>query len=46
MAVFHGRQEPVKPVAGRQFSLFGRQFAIMEGIVPINRAPRGEELSA
>ena len=34
MAVVHGRQEPVKPVAGRQFSLFGRQFAIMEGDPP------------
>ena len=46
MAVVHGRQEPVKPVAGRQFSLFGRQFAIMEEILPTNQALRGEELSA
>jgi len=36
MAVLHSRQEPVEPVAGRQFSL-------MEGIVSIDRAPRGEE---
>jgi hypothetical protein len=28
MAVVHGRQKPVEPVAGRQFSVFGRQFSI------------------
>jgi len=39
MAVVHGCQESVEPVAGRQFSL-------MEGIVSIDRAPTGEELSA
>jgi hypothetical protein len=37
-AVVLGRQQPVEPVAGRQFSLFGRQSSIMEGILPINRA--------
>src|SRR5689334_22477268 len=35
MAVVHGRKEPV---AGRQISLFGRQFSIMEGVLPIDRA--------
>jgi high affinity sulfate transporter 1 len=35
MAVVHGRQGPV---AGRQISLFGRQFSIMEGVLPIDRA--------
>jgi SulP family sulfate permease len=35
MAVVHKRQGPA---AGRQFSLFGRQFSIMEGVLPIDRA--------
>ncbi len=34
-AVVHGRQGPV---AGRQISLFGRQFSILEGVLPIDRA--------
>jgi high affinity sulfate transporter 1 len=32
MAVAHGR-----PVAGRQISLFGRQFSILEGVLPMDR---------
>ncbi len=35
MAVVHGRKEPI---AGRQISLFGRQFSVMEGVLPIDRA--------
>jgi SulP family sulfate permease len=35
MAVVHKRQDAV---AGRQFTLFGRQFSIMEGVLPIDRA--------
>ena len=35
MAVVHGSKEPA---AGRQFSLLGRQFSVMEGILPIDRA--------
>ncbi len=35
MAVVQSRQ---KPVAGRQISLLGRQFSILEGILPINQA--------
>jgi sulfate permease, SulP family len=35
MAVVHERQDPV---AGRQISLLGRQFSILEGVLPIDRA--------
>ena len=35
MAIPHGRQEPV---ADRQFSVLGRQFSIVEGVLPINQA--------
>ena len=35
MAVVHGSKEPA---AGRQFSLLGRQFSILEGVLPVDRA--------
>jgi high affinity sulfate transporter 1 len=43
MAVVHGSQDSV---AGRHFSLFGRQFSILEGVLPVNQARMSTDIVA